>query len=228
MGHGHRARRRRGQPWPRLGRPLLADPPHLLRLPQVLQLLPLEDLCGSKEGFPGDLQDGRCWEMAKGPEEGDLWDLFLGRSRPYASPVWMCFSQSVWGSPGDSHRGEGPRLEAVASNICGDSWEASGDARVQPLRPGAAAKPCWGKQGRCWKWLCQLPCPCSCWFCRNSPHGLGWGSAASSPCPDAWNPREASVPSPDPPSPMPPCLCSAVKSVLWPRWGPGCSGQRGA
>lgn len=109
----------------------------------------------------------------------------------------MCSHQSVWGSLADRRGGHGLRLEALASDTSGDSWEAFGDTRVQPLWSGAAAKPCWSRQGRCWKWLCQLLCPCLCWFCRDPSHGLGWRSTASSPCPDTRGPREVSVPSPD-------------------------------
>ena len=64
----------------------LSNPPCLLCLHQVSELFPLEELCSSKEGFPGGLQNSRSWEMAPRPGEGEL-----------ASPSpWLC----SWGGPG--------------------------------------------------------------------------------------------------------------------------------
>lgn len=66
--------------WPRQGSPgpvwalglILTQHPPIL---QALELLALEELCSSKEGFPGNLQHSRSWEMAAGPRKGAL---FLG------------------------------------------------------------------------------------------------------------------------------------------------------
>ena len=71
----------------------LSDPPRLLGLQQVSELFPLEELCCSKEGFPGGLQSSRSWEMAPWPGQGDL-----------ASPSsWLC----SWSDPALRKLGHG-------------------------------------------------------------------------------------------------------------------------
>lgn len=50
----------------------VSHPPGLPCLHHVLQLLPLEELCDSKDSIPGGLWNSRNWEMAPGPGKVDL------------------------------------------------------------------------------------------------------------------------------------------------------------
>lgn len=220
MGHGRRAGGRRGSPGPAWAVPYLPILHICCICPRCFSSFHLRSSVAARRASLETCRTAGAGRWQKGPRK-EICGICSWGDPTLTHPQLGCAPTKVSGgllgtAMGDRDQGSKPWPPTFVGTA------------VQPLWLGAAAKPCWGKQGRCWKWPCQLPCPCSCWFCRNSPHGLGWGSAASSPCPDAWNPQEASVPSPDPPPPMPPCLCSAVKSVLWPHWGPGCSGQRGA
>lgn len=112
---------------------------------------------------------------------------------PLGIPSWDMLPPQCLGVPWE----QGPRLEALASDTGGVSWEASGDTYVQPLWLGAAAKPCWNRQGQ----VLEMAMPASLPLLVLDPSlGLDWagGTLPAALVPTPGTPRRYQPPLLDP------------------------------
>ena len=128
----------------------LGHPPCLLCLRQVLELLPFEELCYSHDSFLGGLQ-GRSWEVAPGPVEGDL-GFVLGVTMPLGS--WDTPLESILRVSGALPWAAGIEVQSPAGTLVGTAEKPLGTHVSRPWLCWAAAELSWSKQGRGWKWPC--------------------------------------------------------------------------
>ncbi|XP_065714792.2 uncharacterized protein [Patagioenas fasciata] len=145
-----------------------------------------QELCCTKEGFPGGLRDSRRWDMAptvcvRRPGVPLFLALFLehlpfgASDLPWPKHLGLSCAQP-WGT-------EGLRLKARDPAPAGTPEEPVGMRLFRPRWPRAAAEPCGTRYGRWWKWPWQLLYCYSCWVCRDPSYGLEEAASCQQPCP---------------------------------------------